>query len=206
MPHTPACKALNDGFARFSVVAFWQATRANPGLLALWKIGVLSWRRLTSLGTKFQIQTKVKEVGPSRMNWPIGCFPLLRDGSRTLSLGKINQLKTLSLLYRLHKGTLLAPDNTLLLTASAKERFDLRKLELCLTWFFWIKDQYCKVNGMNKDLETIVCFIDLFELYTSEGSRRMDAVRTRLFKKRQLFAGTVYYRRDMPLRSTNCLY
>jgi hypothetical protein len=34
------------------------------------------------------------------------------------------------------------------------------------------------VNGMNKILGTTIHFIDLFVLYTSEGSRRTDAVRT----------------------------
>jgi hypothetical protein len=59
---------------------------------------------------------------------------------------------------------------------------------------------------MNSDLGTTLCFIDLFGLYTSEGSRRTDIVRPQQFGEWQLFTGTVYYRRDMPLRSANCLY
>jgi hypothetical protein len=50
-----------------------------------------------------------------------------------------------------------------------------------------------KVNVMNSDLGTTMCFIDLFILYTSEESCRTDVVRTRQLGNRQLFTGTVYY-------------
>ena len=33
---------------------------------------------------------------------------------------------------------------------------------------------YCKVNEMKNDLGTTNCFIDLFGLYTNEGSRCTD--------------------------------
>ena len=54
----------------------------------------------------------------------------------------------------------------------------LRRRSLSLVQKSKSTDNMLKVDGMNNDLGTTIAFINLLDIYTSEGSRCTDIVRT----------------------------